>query len=307
MRKYEEPIDELGMRQLTNSSLRSPRRSFGKVMTIMGSLSRVRENRQTLLKELGTVAESLGADALKDLTDLNDKLSTATKEFEEEKKEKGESGEDKALKSSKIPASALTLSTTSAELRLLRVLQSVVNLESSGAMLTKLDLTALWSELTKCLKFVSKLEGLGDGVEEGEEEEGGEGNVSMEVSGASGGGNDASGVSNDADVSGLGGEGAPAAAKLSQSTSAAALVNRFLPSIQSFFLLATTKKEDEEKDGMAPIKMTRVDSITGKQVVNETQEALKGLVGGQSLLQVSHNEERIDDDESLSLLALRIL
>jgi len=36
---------------------------------------------------------------------------------------------------------------------------------------------------------------------------------------------------------------------------------------------------------MAPIKMTRVDSITGKQVVNETQEALKGLVGGQSLLQ----------------------
>ena len=59
------------------------------------------------------------------------------------------------------------MSTTSAELRLLRVLQSVVNLESSGSMLTKLDLTALWSELTKCLKFVSKLEGLGE-VEEGE-------------------------------------------------------------------------------------------------------------------------------------------
>ena len=54
--------------------------SFGKVMTIMGSLSRVRENRQILLKELGTVAESLGGDALRDLTELNEKLSMATKE-----------------------------------------------------------------------------------------------------------------------------------------------------------------------------------------------------------------------------------
>ena len=120
-------------------------------------------------------------------------------------------------------------------------------------MLTKLDLTALWSELTKCLKFVSKLEGLGE-VEEGEGVEEDE-KVSAEGGGSGAGNNDVSGDA--ADISGISGDGAPAAAKLSQSTSAAALVTRFLPSIQSFFLLATTKKDEEDK--MAPVKLTRVD------------------------------------------------
>ena len=45
--------------------------SFTRVMSIMASLSKVKENRSLLLAELSTVALALGSDALNDLTDLN--------------------------------------------------------------------------------------------------------------------------------------------------------------------------------------------------------------------------------------------
>ena len=289
------------------------------MLVIFSALAKVDKNRSGLLSELGSVAVSLGSAALLDLDLLCAQLAAAVKNQEAQAATLLEKGEGDKKVAAQLPASALTLPESSSELRLLRVLQSLVALDGvEGGIMAGLDFGKLWDVLASCLKYVGKLEGL---VGEEEEEGGGgeegaagdtNGSISMNSSGfaspmgrtslsrsvgrSGGGGADTSGAS-----AGSGAGGIAETAKMSQSSSMAALLSRFLPSIEAFFIFSTSKvnkeKEQEEKekaekekekgalDLFKPTPLTRIDSVTGQVKKDLLQEELAGLVGGVGLVQ----------------------
>jgi hypothetical protein len=104
--------------------------SFTKVNTIVRRLCRVDANRGYVLAELASVAHALGADAIRDLKSLRIRLDGAValqkrhcKASEGTVKDNTE-GKTKA-ESSRSASSAVTLSTSTSELKLLRVLQTL--------------------------------------------------------------------------------------------------------------------------------------------------------------------------------------
>ena len=83
------------------------------------------------------------------------------------------------------------------------------------------------------------------------------------------------------------------------------ILTRFLPSVESFFLVNASKINDDgdaisqriknqtedtinlkktESSLIGPHTLTRTDSVTGAKIIDEEREALKLLVGGERLL-----------------------
>jgi len=166
--------------------------SFSKINTIARCLCKVDANRDFILKELASVAQGLGVDAIRDLRSLSIRLNDAVKLHREHLLMSQTESKPHALDSmsassnsllSGTPSSAVTLSTSSSELKLLRVLQSLHSLcgetpedvsnkkndvgyavnQELGCLLNSINLESLWEQLACCLKDVSVLEGVNDG------------------------------------------------------------------------------------------------------------------------------------------------
>lgn len=206
--------------------------SFSKVNTIVRRLCRVDANRGYVLAELASVAHALGADAIRDLKSLRIRLDGAVA-----KQKWNAMGSEVTVKrhtgrtiadSSGGASSAVTLSTSTSELKLLRVLQTlqalcgetsdeqtskkneggVIVTEELVHLLCAMKLDDLWDELADCLEVVQILEG----VSSFKDEESGDGDGSEEESGH---------------------EAIP---NKKLKNSAAGLLTRFLPSIEAFFV-----------------------------------------------------------------------
>jgi len=162
--------------------------SFAKINTIARRLCRVNDNRECILQELASVAQGLGADAIRDLRSLSFRLNNAVKQHhqhlsvsENDCKKPSASNTGNPLMSG-TSSSAVTLSTSSSELKLLRVLQSLYTLcgeslddgnkkkndngcvisDELVSLLKSINLDALWEQLSSCLRIVSVLEGVTD-------------------------------------------------------------------------------------------------------------------------------------------------
>jgi hypothetical protein len=224
--------------------------AFTKVNTIARRLCRVDANRGYVLAELASVARALGADAIRDLKALSIRMSSAVEQNKNHLSKSGQmddagsSSSRKSLMISGSASSSVAVSTSTSELKLLRVLQTLQALcadtsdESSAKknegtvyvteelvhLLRAMELDNLWAELTACLKVVQVLEG-----------------VSIEE--------DAEKTADDAENN-EGDDDAPGGKKLQNSV--AGLLTRFLPSIEAFFVAnasATRKAEKASKDG----------------------------------------------------------
>jgi len=196
--------------------------AFAKVNTIARRLCRVDANRGYVLAELASVARALGCDATRDLTALNIQISATI-----------DKNRENAQKTSSLrgaTSTSVAVSTSTSELKLLRVLQTLQSLctetSEDGSskrndgpvivtgelveLLEAMNLDTLWSELTSCLKVVQVLEGVNieeDANKDGEENNVDEGSDENETEG-----------------------------KKKLENSIAGLLTRFLPSIEAFFV-----------------------------------------------------------------------
>ena len=221
--------------------------SFVKVNTIARRLCRVDANRGYILAELASVARALGADAIHDLKALKIRLSSAVESGARNgsKIEKMNSDFDiDVIDSEMAPraawgtSSSVAVSTSTSELKLLRVLQTLQALcidvvdESSTIkdaniyvteelvhLLKAMELDDLWAELSSCLKVVQVLEGV---VVEDDKDASVEGANEGEDGNAEG------------------------AKKLQNSV--AGLLTRFLPCIEAFFVANATATRSVEKN-----------------------------------------------------------
>lgn len=212
----------------------------------MRRLARVQANRSVILYELARVAEGLGNQALLDLKSVSVRLSSAAKRH----REKLHGNDDgKVVSTSDLvvgtPSSAVSLSTSNSELKLLRVLQMLNNLcaqedetKSEGnppefvSLLQTLQLESLWDQLTTCLKTTAKLEGVSNiDVDENEEGDG-----------------DEEQNENNSDAANDDGKGGK---KLKNSV--AGIITRFLPAIEAFFMVnASSLPEEGDETTEAP-------------------------------------------------------
>jgi E3 ubiquitin-protein ligase HUWE1 len=207
------------------------------------------------------VAHSLGADAILDLKALKIRMERATNQRKTLAVAQSEGGTG----SRGYVSSSVTLSTSSSELKLLRVLQTLQalcgeNWDDSGSkrnegsvivtaelvqLLSQLEFSDLWDELSSCLAVVQVLEGVKAMEDEDKKE--------MEET-------------EDEDQ-----DNARQGKKLRNS--AAGLLSRFLPSIEAFFVANASATR--------PQNVQETESIPGK--VEEIP--LENLVGGQRLIQ----------------------
>ena len=226
--------------------------AFTKVNTIVRRLCRIDANRGYVLSELASVAHALGADAVRDLKALNIRMSDAVALNKQQNPKDAEANGSEDASSDtrkKSPimkgsaSSSVAVSTSTSELKLLRVLQTLQALcadtsdeakKSDGTpavteelihLLRAMDLDDLWEELTACLKVVQVLEGV-KSVDDEEEKK-------MD---------DAAANNNDGDD-----ENGPGGKKLQNGV--AGLLTRFLPSIEAFFVANLGTSQNGDKGG----------------------------------------------------------
>jgi hypothetical protein len=195
-------------------------------------LSRVEENRECILDELAMVAEILGKAAILELKALSVILQRAVKC-------PGNDGSHLMQVGNESPSSAVSLSTSNSETKLLRVLQMLHSLcahddetKSEGnpefdALLQTINLEPLWDQLNKCLKTVSILEGVA--------------NIGVAESDTDG---DDEGIENDNDN-----ENKPKQLQ----NSVAGLITRFLPTIEIFFMVNSSTTSEENEHGSTEV------------------------------------------------------
>jgi len=216
--------------------------AFQKVNVIARRLCRVKANRSNILHELGSVAQGLGIDALRDIKALQIQLNDAVKKY------KKQLPPDKESKSRLIPASAVTLSSSSSEIKLLRVLQTLHTLSGdfedshkksdgiSGTsqelnkLFKNIDLHALWLELSSCLRLVHILEGVSGNISEEKDDEGMDVEEDIETNAPS--------------------------KKLE--VSVAGLLTRFLPTVESFFVVNSNLSSDSGDKSNSRDKLQKV-------------------------------------------------
>ncbi|GAX13555.1 E3 ubiquitin-protein ligase HUWE1 [Fistulifera solaris] len=215
--------------------------AFGKVNTIVRRLCRVDSNRGYILSELASIAHGLGIDALRDLRSLKIRMeATLTHKKPQESTsadfQREESNQDTGVFNS------VTLSTSTNELKLLRVLQTLQALCSDGTdensrkgenalfvtdelvhLLRQMEFSGLWAELSGCLTDIQLLEGvksfedLADIARQDNENNDENGNKAKQLR-----------------------------------NSAAGLLTRFLPSVEAFFVAnasVTRPAEIEDAEG----------------------------------------------------------
>ena len=277
--------------------------AFTKVNSIARRLCRVDANRGYILSELGTVAQSLATDAIRDLKTLNIRMQDAASHRQQEMKKPEEESSKAGGPTSAFggggASSSVTLSISSSELKLLRVLQTLQSLcfdtsqDEGGKKDGKIYVTDqlveifqsmmlddLWTQLDSCLHVVKVLEGVTT-VEEMEEKNGG---------------NDDDDASDDG----------PGGKKLQNSV--AGLLTRFLPVIEAFFVVnassrstrgSETSKEKADEDAPAPsspeedriASLTEATSEEAPTVAEPQQPSAAGdselsaLIGGERLVE----------------------
>ncbi len=139
-------------------------------------------NRECALGELCLVALKLGQAAILELKAVSVRLSSAAKHHRKKVKENAGDGTQVDVSDNDLvvgsPSSAVSLSTSNSELKLLRVLQMLNSLcddeaKSEGGesnmfatLLHSLNLNALWDQLEVCLNTVSVLEGVAEDMAE---------------------------------------------------------------------------------------------------------------------------------------------
>mmetsp|Transcript_4056 Transcript_4056/g.6160 ORF Transcript_4056/g.6160 Transcript_4056/m.6160 type:complete len:786 (+) Transcript_4056:529-2886(+) len=214
--------------------------AFQRVNNIVKRLCRIEANRVSVLKELASVAQGLGMDAVRDLKSLSISLNAAAKLRKESVADAADEANNKSSNCN-LPASAVTLSSSSSELKLLRVLQTLNTLcEDTGgggnsgtsssrkggssdelcSLFKNIELESLWVELTLCLKFVSVLEGVANEDDSEKKDE------------------DAMDERDGEDMEGGGRKKLP--------SSVAGLLTRFLPAIEAFFVVNASQTESAE-------------------------------------------------------------
>jgi E3 ubiquitin-protein ligase HUWE1 len=234
--------------------------AFGKVNTIVRRLCRVESNRGYVLSELASIAHGLGMDALRDLRSLKIRMEAS---LTHKKPQESTSVDSKREESNQDIGvfNSITLSTSTNELKLLRVLQTLQALCSDGAdensrkgenllfvtdelvhLLRQMEFGGLWEELSGCLTDIQVIEGVKSFEDladiAGEDNENNDEN-----------GNKAKQLRN----------------------SAAGLLTRFLPSVEAFFV--------------ANASVTRPADIEDTEGLFKKQEIqLKDLVEGESVL-----------------------
>mmetsp|Transcript_9044 Transcript_9044/g.11092 ORF Transcript_9044/g.11092 Transcript_9044/m.11092 type:complete len:4662 (-) Transcript_9044:66-14051(-) len=282
--------------------------SFQKVNTIARRLCRVEANRACILRELARVAQGLGSDAIRDLKLLSIRLNDAVELHQDQLKNAaaaaggGETPQKPLLRG--IPGSAVTLSTSSSELKLLRVLQTLHGLcadnalEDGGskkydgqmtvtpelvALLKSIDLESLWDELTACLRVVSVLEGVSNETDSDEKDTSDESNTDADQN---------------TDLENVDGNTATTGKKLQNSV--AGLLTRFLPTIEAFFVVNASsvgasgtigaskdsgnKSHSEGRSTITSIDDIPICSMDDAEPKDKTDAELTILVGGNRLV-----------------------
>jgi E3 ubiquitin-protein ligase HUWE1 len=264
--------------------------AFTKVNGITCRLCKVEENRRHVLRELASVAQALGDDANRDLRALlvrmNDAVSQQQALADSHTEEGSKAGQTAVAGGT--PSRTVTLSNSSSELKLLRVLQTLQSLCSDSTadegnrrksdstllataeqveILQGIKLGELWEQLSSCLKVVRVLEGIAtaDEVEAKSGENGDEigediGNVNEVVDEGS------NSVMNSGGV------------KLQSSS--AGLLTRFLPAIEAFFVVNAVATRDEDANGSSPeVLESSISPLSTSLTVNEGEERKRGLEG----------------------------
>jgi len=254
--------------------------SFTKVSTLIRRIGRVQANREIVLGQLALVSQAVGADAIRDLKSLGVRLSAAAKLREEYQPQVGalvESTAEGANKPNTSSSSAVFLSTSTSELKLLWVLQTLHNLcvEHSNddnkrngdvnalpefvSFLQRLDLDSLWDQLTACLRTVSVLEGVANAADSEEI------NIDEE-----------DGTTEENEVT-----DASAGKKLQNSV--AGLITRFLPTIEAFFVVNGSFAMDENKQ-KAKKQASGIATSDSDEKIDESFSSAKSSVIGNRLV-----------------------
>lgn len=240
-----------------------------KVNTIVRRLCRIESNRGYVLAELASVAHALGSDSLRDLKVLRIRMETVLARHREVLAQRKLHVSEENKDGHKISptelgsiSSSVTLSTSTSELKLLRVLQTLQSLcsdrgdedvaprkselvtEELAHLLQQMKFDDLWNELSTCLSLVQILEGVKKLEEEATDE-----------------------LENNDETSG---DGITGKAKKMRN-SAAGLLSRFLPSIEAFFVAnasATRNPEGtKDTDGHSTEEITLDHLVGGKRLV----------------------------------------
>ena len=232
--------------------------TVAKVNNIARRLSKVVANRECIVHELASVAHSLSIDAKRDLRALKIRLLDA---IDEQKADRHKNNEETDMQ--RIPSTAVTLSASNSEVKLLRVLRTLHSLCSSSSddqskksdgswvvreefagLLKGIDLGSLWDHLTSCLQVVSILEGVKPGSDANNDQ-------THEL------------VNDDGDN----GDNGENVQKLKNSV--AGLLSRFLPIIEAFFVVNASKI-----------------AVTNKSLESDSiEDDIYELVGGNELIQ----------------------
>jgi hypothetical protein len=285
--------------------------AFSKVNVITRRLCKVDANRGHVLGELASVAQALGEDAKRDLramyVRMSDTLNMQQGTAIEGSANQGDEGVMAGtLATRRMPSSAVTLTTSNSELKLLRVLQTLQSLciDSSSEdgqkrrnegkvfvtgelieILQGINLSELWDQLTSCLKIVRVLEGISTADEIDDKN----GDNEEEVADDNGNNTDDGGE----EGSGIGGSSGK---KLQNSS--AGLLTRFLPAIEAFFVVNASSTRDEGfaisecKESQQKEEKPLQDVLSpGSPPLRETRsEDGTALVGGQRVIDfVSEN------------------
>ena len=267
--------------------------SFAKVNIISRRLSRIEGNRDCILGkihcmpcfllahdaslteilifvgELASVAQVLGAAAIRDLKSVGVRLSSAAQLREKAAPTPDSEGTNEVFSSTEIstrelvtgaPSSAVSLSTSNSEIKFVRVLQTLQSLcnefdhdstgEEFSLLVQTLDLEPLWKELEICLHLVSVLEGVSSKVDIEEKDDSDE-------------------LGNDNDMETEDPLTEKSGKKLQNSV--AGLITRFLPAIEAFFIVnassSSSSEENEEASEDKDDKNNRLVQFASKNKV----------------------------------------
>jgi len=275
--------------------------SFQRINKIAQNLSRVKENRLTLLQELLKVAGVLGQLALKELELLRDQLGSLVQDTVN-----AESG-----RPASVPASVVTLSSTSSEMKLLRVLQTVSALaedepELLSDLLKRLNLDGLWDELSRCLTVVGTLEELNASAQQKQQQSSSSSSSSSDVPATPQGASSSSSTPSAPGRHGGSGSQPSSSDKkpsLSSSSSMAGLLARLLPVIEAFFVVnardVLLKKTGTEES--KPPSLSQGPSLSSQSLLAalaSTTTNLEEKEGKESKASSSGGKGRLDRDSS---------
>ena len=265
--------------------------AFTKVNGITCRLCKVEANRRHVLGELASVAQALGDDAKRDLRALlvrmNEAVSLQQKMTESHTEDKGTQG-GQSDTAGGSPSRTVTLSNSSSELKLLRVLQTLQSLCSDSTpdegnrrknentllvtaeqieILQGINLSELWEQLSSCLKVVRVLEGIAT-ADEVEAKNGDNGDEMGED------------IRNANDMVEEGSNGVIDSGGKKLQSSSAGLLTRFLPAIEAFFVVnaIATRKEDTDTSSSEVLE-SRTPPLSSSLAVDEGVEREGGSEG----------------------------